>query len=154
MKLLVGNINFYKNHTQVQTQGLETQMHLKPQPSSNLLCLFLWSPVFFLSRSIIKPEKKKVLVERKEKKKKNIHLRSKWWYKPSFRYSTWGSRCNTSQAAAAATVVFMAINMSRWVVPVASLVVIGHVEMAKMVAKMEVMIVVDEVDEVICQKKL
>ena len=37
--------------------------------------------------------------------------------------------------------------------PVASLVVIGHVEMAKMVAKMEVMVVVNEVDEVICQKK-
>ena len=38
--------------------------------------------------------------------------------------------------------------------PVAGLVVIGHVEMVKMVAKMEVMVVVDEVDEVICQKKL
>ena len=36
---------------------------------------------------------------------------------------------------------------------VAGLVVIGCVEMAKMVAKMEVMVVVDEVDEVICQKK-
>ena len=36
--------------------------------------------------------------------------------------------------------------------PVAGLVVIGHVEV-KMVAKMEVVVVVDEVDEVICQKK-
>ena len=36
--------------------------------------------------------------------------------------------------------------------PVAGLVVIGHVEMVKMVAKMEVMVVVDEVDEVISQK--
>ena len=37
--------------------------------------------------------------------------------------------------------------------PVAGLVVIGRVEMAKMVVKMEVMVVVDEVDEVICKKK-
>ena len=35
----------------------------------------------------------------------------------------------------------------------ASLVVIGHLEVAKMVAKMEVMVVVDEVDEAICQEK-
>ena len=61
-------------------------MHLKPLPSSNLLCLFLQSPVFFLSRSIIKPEKKKVLVERKEKRKKNIYLRYKRWYKLLFRH--------------------------------------------------------------------
>ena len=36
---------------------------------------------------------------------------------------------------------------------VADLVVIGCIEVAKMVAKMEVMVVVDEMDEVICQKK-
>ena len=35
----------------------------------------------------------------------------------------------------------------------ASVVVIGHLEVAKMVAKMEVMVVVDEVDEAIYQKK-
>ena len=86
MKLLVGNINFYKSHIQVQSQGLKMQMCLKPLPSSNLLCLFLWSLVFFLSRSIIKPGKKKVLMERKEKRKKKKYLRSKRWCKPLFRH--------------------------------------------------------------------
>ena len=38
--------------------------------------------------------------------------------------------------------------------PVAGLVVIGCVKVAKMVAKMEVVVVVNEVDEVICQKKV
>ena len=41
---------------------------------------------------------------------------------------------------------------------VASLVVVGHVKvakmLAKMLAKMEVVVIVDEVDEVICQKKV